>query len=354
MHHNTANLPLPALVLPDVHQKFEQAEDIIAKYGTECQSIVFLGDYVDSYELTESLDLHLAIRWLANSVKDPRRVHLLGNHDVAYFYPGPDTFCSGWSPERQQIFDESFGPSGPSKVLEKLHLAASAGPWLLSHAGFTGRQLRDVGMNVLLGWAENARTALESNTPNPLTACGRVRGGKAHHGGLFWLDWDYEFAPLPGIHQLVGHTKAAVVRGRHLSPRGHFIAGPLAKPSVKRASYSPPDELASVNWCLDANLDAWAIVHPDRVDLHERTGVTSLPSPTVLPPVHPELSGLGLDFTTDANPPAFVEWDKIKQAISNPDEFGKFQTLIRISEHRAEGPTPAETARGIRSICRNR
>jgi hypothetical protein len=90
-------LSLPALILPDVHQQCARVEEIIASHGSDCASVVFLGDYLDSRQSSDPTDLHLALRWLAQSVRDPRRVHLLGNHDVAYFFPAEETYCSGWS-----------------------------------------------------------------------------------------------------------------------------------------------------------------------------------------------------------------------------------------------------------------
>ena len=42
-----ANQPLPALVIPDVHQRTEWAEALIAREGTDCASIIFTGDYFD-------------------------------------------------------------------------------------------------------------------------------------------------------------------------------------------------------------------------------------------------------------------------------------------------------------------
>ena len=43
--------------------------------------------------------------------------------------------------------------------------------------------------------------------PHPLIGCGYARHGDAPVGGLTWLDWAEEFAPIPGIHQIVGHSK---------------------------------------------------------------------------------------------------------------------------------------------------
>jgi len=356
------SVPLPALVLPDVHHEFERVEAIIAEHGKDCASVVFLGDYFDSFEKTSTVDLHLTARWLLRSLQDPRRHHLFGNHDVAYFFPGEDTFCSGWTPERQQAFDEAFGPKGPP--VDRLNLALSAGRWLLSHAGFSGGKLRDVGMDALLHWADHAKQSLSTHTPHPLTACGRTRGGTAKRGGLFWLDWDDEFVPLPGIHQLVGHTLGKTIRGRHLGKKGNIIARPIINGELtpKEICRALPDahSVRSMNLCLDTALASWAVIFEDCIDLHcsdalpegvAEVVVTSR-SPTGLPPVHAELIDLGLHVEWDDNPSAFVRWVEIERALPSAEAVKAFREIVKLDRSHTQGPSPAEAARGVRVLRR--
>jgi hypothetical protein len=297
-------------------------------------------------------DFYHSIQWLVKSSKDPRRIHLLGNHDVAYFYPGKYTYCSGWNPLRQRLFDEAFGVAGPESIRNCLHLAVSVGPWLLSHAGFSGNNLRDVGKAELLGWAEHAKSSLARHEVHPLTGCGRIRGGFADQGGIFWLDWNHEFTPLDGIHQLVGHTVDRVIRGHHLAERGNSISGPLVKTEVRQADYTSADCLRSVNWCLDAGQSAWAIIHEDHIELHDSTGVTTLPNPASVSAELHELLNLGLLPVTDARPPAFVPWSEIARRLGTPEKLAAFQITIRPETQRTEGPTPSETARSLRALLR--
>jgi len=351
MNHS---VPLPALVLPDVHHEFERAEAIIAEHGKDCASVVFLGDYFDSFEKSSTVDLHLTARWLLRSIQDPRRHHLFGNHDVAYFFPGQDTFCSGWTPERQQVFDEAFGPKGPP--VDRLNLALSAGRWLLSHAGFSGRGFRDVGMDALLHWAGHAKQSLSAHTSHPLTACGRTRGGTAKRGGLFWLDWDDEFVPLPGIHQLVGHTLGKTIRGRHLGNQGNLIARPILNAGLipKDNIRALPDvhSVRSMNWCLDTALASWAVVFEDCIDLHCSEAVVTLRSPTGLPPVHSELVDLGLNVEWADTPSAFVRWIEIERALPSAEAVKAFREIVKFERSQTQGPSPAEAARGVRVLRR--
>jgi hypothetical protein len=78
---------MPALIVPDIHNRVDDAEAFIAKHGGDCRSIVFLGDYFDSYD-GGPMEAHFTARWLKRSLATPGRFHLLGNHDASYFSTG--------------------------------------------------------------------------------------------------------------------------------------------------------------------------------------------------------------------------------------------------------------------------
>ncbi len=42
---------------------------------------------------------------------------------------------------------------------------------------------------------------------NPWLDAGFARGGLQAIGGMTWLDWNEEFAPVPYVNQIVGHTQ---------------------------------------------------------------------------------------------------------------------------------------------------
>ena len=46
---------------------------------------------------------------------------------------------------------------------------------------------------------------------DPLLGAGIDREGAQSFGGPLWMDWD-SFVPIPGIHQIVGHTPGTEVR----------------------------------------------------------------------------------------------------------------------------------------------
>lgn len=350
-------ISLPALILPDVHQKCARVEEIIASHGSDCASVVFLGDYLDSRESSDPTDLHLALRWLAQSVRDPRRVHLLGNHDVAYFFPAEETYCSGWSEDRQRVFDEAISTQNMNAVRERLGLAVQAGPWVLSHAGFPAHFCRDATPAQLIQWAEAARAVLTSSVGrdnmHPLLGCGVVRRGRSRVGGLTWLDWDHEFTPIPGVHQIVGHTSDRLARGRHLRGSGSLLAGTAYEAKMQSLHR---DEFRSVNWCLDTGLQSWAIAYPDRLEIHTAKSVTIWPAPVALngARTYPELKEHELYPVAGERPPLFVPWEEIDRALTSPEMRDEFQA--RMEHHRSDerGPSPEAVASALRHLQRRR
>jgi hypothetical protein len=315
------SVALPALVIPDVHQNFERAEEIVAAHGTDCASVVFLGDYLDSRECRSLEALRATLVWLRASLRDPRRTHLLGNHDLAYVFCARDTFCTGWNDRRQDVFNEVIGTE-LAWMRENMHLAIQAGPWVLSHAGF-GPKCRDASVDQLLAWAGHAHRALPRlggrGPVHCLNGCGRSRGGYQSEGGLTWLDWLDEFQPLPGIHQLVGHTSDVAPRYRHLNCEGHLIAGKLAPQNFPRSMTACG--FRSVNWCLDAGLRAWAVVHFDRLEVHYDGQVVVCSAPELGHGARRflELEAFGLPVEVGEAPPLSVSVAEISRLLGVKD-----------------------------------
>lgn len=78
---------------------------------------------------------------------------------------------------------------------------------------------------------------LTEGTALPWLRAGWARGGDCPVGGLTWLDWNREFVPIPGLNQIVGHTRRdGEVRHR-----------------------STPE---SDNWCIDSGMQQAVLVRP--------------------------------------------------------------------------------------------
>lgn len=115
------------LIIPDIHHKWRRAQRVIDKVDHD--EVVLLGDYFDDWGDRPS-DILDTGNWLRGVFDAPTVVCLLGNHDVSYI--APQYRCSGWTAEKQSLFNLS----GVSDLLRaKASLWHSTQGWWFSHAG---------------------------------------------------------------------------------------------------------------------------------------------------------------------------------------------------------------------------
>jgi len=177
------------LIIPDIHNKWFEVEEIIDKEKPD--KVVFLGDYFDDFN-DGIEDAHQTAEWLKKSLTDPNRIHLIGNHDLAYrnqSYP-----CAGFSEAKLWAIKNT------EVDLNKLKNYCYVGEWLCTHAGLSYefyKAYATSGMNVndLLETAEDFR----------LYGCSPHRGGRDAFGGIVWCDYN-EFVDIPDQKQIFGHT----------------------------------------------------------------------------------------------------------------------------------------------------
>lgn len=186
---------MKTLILPDLHTGYVRAEAIISK--EKYDNIVFLGDYFDSFYDTLE-ETHQTAEWLKQSLTDPTRIHLLGNHDLAYM--NQNFMCSGFSEGKL------FAIKNTKVDLTKLVHYCWVNDWLCTHAGLSNeffnaynyegksvdRFLKDI--------------TLDKEGRQRLYDCSTFRGGRNAFGGIVWCDY-MEFIDIPGIKQIFGHTK---------------------------------------------------------------------------------------------------------------------------------------------------
>ena len=237
------------LIIPDVHNDFACAEAVIGRLAGRYEWIVFLGDYFDDTGDSPETARRVA-EWLKRSLEQPERVHLVGNHDLAYLCPGSFTRCSGFTPEKLR----AAAPILDLLPREKLRAAITVDGWLLSHAGFHPRHASGRTAVELVEWANESWRQMAAGARPAVFAAGAARGGPAQFGGITWCDWGREFLPTAGLHQIVGHTEGDTVRIRVLdSHRGQGSQRELAIASLPGEEVAPAGN-ASVNVCLDARL----------------------------------------------------------------------------------------------------
>lgn len=202
---------MKTVVFPDLHQP---SADILSAIESvidqdEPDRIVFLGDYFDQFNDSPE-DARRTAQWLKKSLTDPRRTHLIGNHDPSYLWPCDATFCPGFTWEIETAIRRVLRKN--SERLFVFH--AWTDGWLLTHAGLSAAWVPDeISADMMKHWLARDEKAARKNfatgRPHWFVAVGRRRGGYDRAGGILWCDWQEK--RWPGK-QLCGHTPAAEVR----------------------------------------------------------------------------------------------------------------------------------------------
>lgn len=187
-------LTLKTLIIPDIHTRYDIAELIIDKVKPD--KTVFLGDYLDAYD--DSIEImQQTCNWLHESLKNPDRIHLLGNHDLSYMKP--DYRCSGFSEGKL------FALNTTKLDLTKLQHFTYVGDWLCTHSGLSYdfyKAYNPMGLNPSYYIHALER---EPELRHRLYQCSPSRGGRDAHSGIVWCDYG-EFIDIPGTKQIFGHT----------------------------------------------------------------------------------------------------------------------------------------------------
>lgn len=190
----------PLLIIPDLHLQHQKAEEIIARYPEA--KVLFLGDYFDAYEDDVNEHRQMA-RWLAHSSQNPKRIHLLGNHDLYYFTGKACCQVPGNTAQKFRGSQEFLTPA-TWRRMQFYHWITPN--FLASHAGLTRSFAHPIRAltEYLEQQASEARHACEHNLDHAWLRWGQ-RGGYMEASGPLWCDWT-DFQTLPGIHQVFGHT----------------------------------------------------------------------------------------------------------------------------------------------------
>lgn len=181
------------LVVGDLHGMYEIAERVLQVAEQDGRHVYFLGDYLDSYD--RSVDDQLrCLNVVLAAVNEGKATALAGNHELSYIYPR--MMCSVYSyPLKNKL--EEWQMIGQMKETLLGHVWAE--DFLLTHAGVSQSLLDN--LNITL-----EAYLSEKDLPYHYHI-GRFRGGRDPVGGHYWCDWRYEFSPVDGVNQIVGHTR---------------------------------------------------------------------------------------------------------------------------------------------------
>jgi hypothetical protein len=202
---------MKTLIFSDLHeppvQVFVKIESVIESETPEC--VVFLGDYFDQFGDSPE-DAARTSFWLKKSLADPRRIHLIGNHDASYLWPNEATFCPGFTWEKEKVIRCILGKNAARSFV----FHGWVDEWLLTHAGLSAQWIPE-GAGPIGNWLIDqdiaARDAFASGRPHWYLAVGPKRGGDARAGGILWCDYR-ELEPIPGVRQIFGHTPDDSIR----------------------------------------------------------------------------------------------------------------------------------------------
>lgn len=173
------------LVVGDLHGQWELAERALATN----YPVIFLGDYVDSYNRTPE-DSIKTLEIVLRAIKDGKAQGLLGNHELSYLLDSMR--CSGFNPAiYMQI-----------KYMEVTLLKdfIFAENFLLTHAGVSQYLLDKLDVTLDNYLADKDYYQI-----------GYRRGGFHPCGGIYWCDWT-EFDPVTGVNQIFGHSRNKEIR----------------------------------------------------------------------------------------------------------------------------------------------
>ena len=198
------------LVVPDLHGKEIWWEAV--KYD-EWDHIVFLGDYVDAFDIHDydiTNNLHNIIQYKKNHYN---KVTLLwGNHDLQYLYVDDSRYrCSGfrnsYCNQLHNLFHDNKKMFRYAKQIDK---------YLFTHAGVQKHWwdktliMRETLKISELPIAEQIHMIASTHFEFVLADVGYKRGGHLPHGGIVWADLE-EFHSkhhvFDDIIQIAGHNR---------------------------------------------------------------------------------------------------------------------------------------------------
>jgi predicted MPP superfamily phosphohydrolase len=96
---------MKTVVIGDIHGR-SLWKDIIGKEAPD--SVIFVGDYVDSFEISGAFQLYNLLEIVAYRAAHPEVTLLIGNHDMHYFRGYGRSSMEGFQMNMMPIFSQTF------------------------------------------------------------------------------------------------------------------------------------------------------------------------------------------------------------------------------------------------------
>jgi hypothetical protein len=203
------------LIFSDPHQEIDRVEYILKKENYDI--VVCLGDWFDSFTHNSEYDLEKTCKFLKKWVFKENFFTCIGNHDIHYLYDNNTTICSGYDHGKDVFISDVLGNFLPP-IRDKFKWYIWIDEFLCSHAGINEyhfHPLMDLTKDGVTKWLDEqikiAEPKLINGDHHWLYGAGNARGGRQKIGGITWQDFDWEFSPIEGINQLVGHTPHSTI-----------------------------------------------------------------------------------------------------------------------------------------------
>src|ERR1019366_3686901 len=173
--------------------------------------LLLMGDFFDDYQtgVTDAADTASQVKQWLNS---PNTTCLLGNHDMSYGWCRQNRrlICPGYDAAKWITINATVTNRDWQKFALHAWLESGKVSWLVSHAGIHSVWLEGVEPGKYREFIDracaDAWTCLNRGEHHFLLGRGVSRSGDQRIGGICWMDWD-ELVPIPGLNQLVGHTR---------------------------------------------------------------------------------------------------------------------------------------------------
>lgn len=194
------------LIIGDLHTRHEWIEELISK--VKPKTTVFLGDYFDQFGDSPEQN-RVTAEWLRYSIHQTGRLHILGNHDLAYCFPNvPQARCPGFTKKKLAAISSVMQPLDWAMC----HMFVEHESFMITHAGIQASYLNPMmDLSVLGDWMSNHSQefweTMERGGEHWFLNRGESREPHSPHrfGGVVWADFS-ELVPLPGWNQVCGHT----------------------------------------------------------------------------------------------------------------------------------------------------
>lgn len=185
----------------------------------EYDKIVFVGDYVDSFDIDDLVMINNLLNIIELKKKYPEKIVLLwGNHDIQYLFGENKYLCSGF---RKSIFITLHQIFTENRDL--FQLAYQYKNYLWTHAGLHRgwyKQWIEDKKYIIRGGEVKDYLPIDKtgNEADILNFCfearhdaifhvGWSRSGNQKVGGPLWADKNETYRkPVLGLHQIIGHS----------------------------------------------------------------------------------------------------------------------------------------------------